>query len=113
MYSAINGFDLGGAPWNSFTMTYNGEIQEDDMTPWKHKPFEVWYCDPQMIMHNQLGNWEYAEEIDIASKDVHNKDGKQQYSDFISGNWSWQQSVCEIRIHFICVETNYSLNRTK
>ena len=68
MYSAIDGFDLGGAPWNSFTVTYNGEIQEDDMTPWKHKPFEVWYRDPQMIMHNQLGNREYAEEIDIASR---------------------------------------------
>jgi hypothetical protein len=89
MYSAINGFNLGGAPWNSFTVKYNGEIQEDDTTPWKHKLFQVWYRDPQMIMHNQLRNREYAEEIDVASKDVRDKDGKQQYLDFMSWNWSW------------------------
>jgi hypothetical protein len=39
MYSAIDGFNLGGAPWNSFTVKYNGEIQEDDTTTWKHKSF--------------------------------------------------------------------------
>ena len=56
MYSAIDEFDLGGAPWNCFTVKYNGEIQEGGVTPWKHKSFEVWCHDPWIIMHNQLGN---------------------------------------------------------
>ena len=76
MYNAIDNLDLGGAPWNYFTMKYNVEIGEGDVTPWKHKPFEVWYQDPQIILHNQLENREYADEIDFASKDVHDKDGK-------------------------------------
>ena len=88
MYNAIDDLDLGGAPWKCFTVKYNGEIEDGDVTPWKHKSFEVWYRDPRMIMHNQLGNREYAGEIDVASKDVHDKDGKRQFSDFMSGNWS-------------------------
>jgi len=98
MYNAIDNLDLGGAPWNCFTVKYNGEIKEGDVTPWKHKSFEVWYRDPRIIMHNQLGNRDYADEIDFASKDVRDKDGKRWYSDFMSGNWSWQQSVHEIRM---------------
>jgi hypothetical protein len=99
MYNAIDNLDFGGAPWNCFTVKYNGEIKEGDVTPWKHKSFEVWYRDPRVIMHNQLGNRDYADEIDIASKDVRNKDGKRRYSDFMSGNWSWRQSVRESRIN--------------
>ena len=76
MYNAIDNLDLGGTPWNCFTVKYNGEIKEGDVTPWKHKYFEVWYCDPCTIMHNQLGNQEYTDEVDVALKDVCDKDGK-------------------------------------
>ena len=33
MYNTIDSLDLGGAPWNCFTVKYNGEIKEGDMTP--------------------------------------------------------------------------------
>jgi hypothetical protein len=66
MYNSIDDLDIGVAPWNCFTVKYNGEIKDGNMTPWKHKPFEVWYCDPRIIMHNQLGNQEYAEEVDFS-----------------------------------------------
>ena len=99
MYNAIDDLDLGGAPWKCFTVKYNGEIKDGDVTPWKHKSFEVWYRDPRTTMHNQLGSREYADEVDVASKDVRDKDGKRRYSDFMSGNWSWRQSVREIRIN--------------
>jgi hypothetical protein len=96
---AIDDLDLGGAPWSCFTVKYNGEIGEGDVTPWKHKNFEVWYRDPRTIMHNQLGNREYANELDFASKDVRDNNGKRRYSDFMSGDWSWRQSVCDIIIN--------------
>ena len=96
MYNAIDNLDLGGAPWKCFTVKYNGEIKEGDVTPWKHKSFEVWHRDPRVLMHNQLGNRDYADEMDTASKDVRDMDGKRRFSDFMSGNWSWRQSVCEI-----------------
>ncbi|KAF8801773.1 hypothetical protein BYT27DRAFT_7226673 [Phlegmacium glaucopus] len=69
MYNIIDDLDLGDAPWNSFTVMYNGEIQEGKTTPWKHKSFEVWYRDPRLVLHNQLGNREYANEMDFAPKD--------------------------------------------
>ena len=113
MYNAIDNLDLGGAPWNCFTVKYNGEIKEGDVTPWKHKSFEVWHRDPRILMHNQLGNRDYAGEMDTASKDVRDMDDKRRYSDFMSGNWSWRQSVCEIRIITTSLETKHSLNRTR
>ena len=95
MYNTIDNLGHGGAPWNCFTVKYNGEIKEGDVTPWKHKSFEVWHRDPRILMHNQLRNRDYADEMDFASKDVRDMDGKRRYSDFMSGNWSWRQSVRE------------------
>ena len=95
MYNAIDNLGHGGAPWKCFTVKYNGEIKEGDVTPWKHKSFEVWHRDPRILMHIQLGNRDYADEMDFASKDVRDMDGKRRYSDFMSGNWSWRQLVRE------------------
>ena len=95
MYNTIDNLGHGGATWNCFTVKYNGKIKEGDVTPWKHKSFEVWHRDPRILMHNQLRNRDYADEMDFASKDVRDMDGKRRYSDFMSGNWSWRQSVRE------------------
>jgi Plavaka transposase len=115
MYSAIDNLDLGGATWKSFIVKYNGEIKDGDVTPWKHKSFEVWYRDPRIVIHNQLGNREYGDEIDFASKDVRDREGRRRYSDFMSGNWSWRQSVCEFGFWdmFASIETKGGLNRMR
>jgi hypothetical protein len=46
-----------------------------------------------IVLHNQLGNRDYAHEMDFAPKDVRDQDSKRRYSDFISGNWAWRQAV--------------------
>lgn len=109
MYNAIDNLDLGGAPWNCFTVKYNGEIKEGDVTPWKHKSFEVWYCDPWIIMHNQLGNWEYADEIDVASKDVRDK--------MVFRFYVWKLVMVTISMwnqdKYSCGDTKHGLNRMR
>ena len=94
LYNTINQSSEGDAPWQHFTFLYNGKIPEGDTTPWKHAVFDVWFQDPHIIVHNQLGNPDFAGEMDCAPKEVQDEKGKCRYKDFMSGNWSWQQAVC-------------------
>jgi hypothetical protein len=55
MYDTIDDISEGDAPWQHFTVSYNGEIPEGDTTPWKHAAFDIWFRDPRVVLHNQLG----------------------------------------------------------
>lgn len=94
MYNTIDHISEGDAPWQHFSVSYNGEIPEGDTTPWKHATFDVWFRDPHIVLHNQLGNPDFAGEMDFAPKEVRDEKGKRRYQDFMSGNWSWRQAVC-------------------
>jgi hypothetical protein len=48
-------------------------------------------------LEGQLGNRDFKTELDYSPKQVFGKNGKWQYSDFMSGNWVWDQAVC----HFL------------
>ena len=94
MYDTINRINEGDAPWQNFNVSFNSEIQEGDTTPWKHAKYDVWFCDPCIVLHNQLRNTDYANKLDFGPKEVHDKDGKREYEDFMSGDWAWWQAVC-------------------
>jgi hypothetical protein len=96
LYDTIDNLDFGDAPWRCFTVKFNGEIIEGDTISWKHKSFEIWYRNPRIVLHNHLGNREYANEMDFAPKDVRDGNDKRRFSDFMSGNWSWRQAVCPL-----------------
>ncbi|KAG6826062.1 hypothetical protein H0H92_001275 [Tricholoma furcatifolium] len=51
---------------------------------------EVWFRDPLRVLKNQLGNPDFADEIDYAPKRVF-LGGKRRYRDVMSGNWAWEQ----------------------
>lgn len=94
LHQSIDSIELGDAPWHSFSISFDGEIEEGDTTPWKHTTYEVWYRDPEVVLKNQLKNTDFANEIDLAAKEVQDENEKSQYGDFMSGAWSWRQSVC-------------------
>lgn len=85
---------MGNVPWHSFSVSFNGDLADNDETPWKCKEYNVWFCDPRMLVHNQLGNMDFAKEMDYAPKEICNKNDVRMYTDFISGNWAWRQAVC-------------------
>jgi hypothetical protein len=73
---------------------FDGDLGDDMETPrWKTQPYEVWFRDPLKIAEEQIANKEFAHEVDYAPKRVFGRNGKRQYSDFMSGNWAWQQAV--------------------
>lgn len=94
LYDVIDAIEVGDVAWQSFSVKYNGEIPEGSTPPtWKTSAFEVWYRNPLQVLEGQLGNRDFKTELDFAPKQVFAKNGKRQYSDFMSGNWAWDQAV--------------------
>lgn len=64
-----------------------------DIPQWKKKLYERWFCDPLKITKAQLANKDFADKIDYSPKQIFSWDGTRQFSDFMLGNWAWQQAV--------------------
>ncbi|KAF9553011.1 hypothetical protein CPC08DRAFT_646180, partial [Agrocybe pediades] len=92
LYSTIDSIEHGDAPWLSFTLSYDGEIADGDTTPWKHKQYEIYFRDPLTVLKNQLGNRDFASEMDFSPKQVFDECGSRRYCDFMSGEWAWRQA---------------------
>ncbi|KAG6914489.1 hypothetical protein DXG01_016963, partial [Tephrocybe rancida] len=92
LHDVIDSTAIGGAPWQSFTVYYNGDIDSIDIEaePWKIKGFDVWYRDPRVVLHNQLGNPDFDGEMDHAPKRVYDSKNKWRFQDFMSSNWPWR-----------------------
>ncbi|CAK5280852.1 unnamed protein product [Mycena citricolor] len=92
LYSTIDAIEAGHIPWQSFEVTYIGDVDPDETTPWKTQAHTVYFRDPRLLLHAQLGNPDFQAEMDYAPKQVYREDGKREYKDFMSGNWSWRQA---------------------
>lgn len=90
----IDRIKLGHIPWKSFTAAYPSDQPVGPECPvWMREKYEVWYRDPREIVHGILGNPEFSGGIDyIPYRDFTN--GQRRWSEFMSGDWAWQQAVC-------------------
>jgi Plavaka transposase len=93
MQRLIDSIPLGDVPWDGFKVTYNGEMPEHNTPSWMKNTYEVWFRNPLEVMEGQIGNPDFKGEIDYAPKQVLGKDGKRQFTDTMSGDWSWEQAV--------------------
>ncbi|KAF8322392.1 hypothetical protein F5887DRAFT_1087226 [Amanita rubescens] len=94
MHDTIDAVELGGVPWQSFTITFKEtDDKEPDDAPWKAKSYDVWIRDPREILKLQLGNRDFAGEMDYAPKKVYDREKKKRrYQDLMSGQWAWDQA---------------------
>ncbi|KIM34845.1 hypothetical protein M413DRAFT_79988, partial [Hebeloma cylindrosporum] len=92
LHQTIDAIELGDAPWHSFGVSFNGEVDEADTTPWKRATYDVWYRDPALVLKHQLENKDFAKEMDFSPKVVRDENGKRRYGDFMSGEWCWRQA---------------------
>jgi hypothetical protein len=92
LYNTIDSTEIGDVAWQAFTVEFDGEVSGES-PPWKRKSFEVWFRDPLKIAEAQIANQDFACEVDYAPKRMFSRAGKRQYSDFMSGNWAWEQAV--------------------
>ncbi|KAG1819162.1 uncharacterized protein BJ212DRAFT_1446262 [Suillus subaureus] len=64
LYNVIDSSPFGDAPWQHFTVAYDGERLTDEDRPWMDDQYKVWFCNLHEVMCNMLTNPIYANEID-------------------------------------------------
>jgi len=93
LYAKIDSISLGHVPWQSFTCSYQGELPQVTNPPdWMKKRYDVWFRDPQQVIHNILSNPDFDGKFDYSPFQEF-QDGKRQWCDFMSGDWSWNQAT--------------------
>ena len=90
LHSVIDSIPQGDVPWQAFTVQYAGET---DGPLWKSASYEVFFRDPLLLMEQQIGNPDYANEMDFAPKRVFDHNNKRLYTNLMSGNWVWTRAV--------------------
>ncbi len=86
-------------PWQGFAVKYTGKVPEN-VPAWMTAMYDIWFRNPLQLLEAQLGNADFANEMDYAPKRILDKNKHRQYSDLMSGNWAWCQAV---HILFWCV----------
>jgi hypothetical protein len=62
LYDTIDNTAVGDIPWESFTISYTGEMGEGEVAPWKLAMYDIWYWDPRDILKSQLANPDFTNE---------------------------------------------------
>ncbi|KAK7677154.1 hypothetical protein QCA50_019863 [Cerrena zonata] len=92
LHNVIDATTLGDAPWNSFSVCYNGAIPSQNPPPWMTVDYEVFYRDPHVIIQNLFSNPDLDGEMDYVPYREFSVGGDRRYKDFMSGNWSWRHA---------------------
>ena len=100
LFNTIDSTPLGDIPWQTFCITYNGEIP-DGAPSWMTSTFDVWFRDPCLVVKNMIDNPDYSNHFDSAPTRTFDSKGHRQYQDFMTGDWVWEEAVCFNIIHFL------------
>ncbi|KIM52381.1 hypothetical protein SCLCIDRAFT_32667 [Scleroderma citrinum Foug A] len=91
MYSMIDATTHGDSPWKSFSVKYLGAMP-DDPPPWMSAEYDMWYCDPKIMLKHQLANPDFKGKINYATKVMIDEHGHCKVCDLMSGQWAFKQS---------------------
>ena len=94
VHSTSDAIKLDNMLWQSYTARYNSLYPEDGPTPeWMNTDYQLWYCEPQKVIHSILTNPDLVDGIDYVLYREFENDNR-CYCDFMSANWAWEQCVC-------------------
>jgi len=93
VYEMIDDITEGDVPWECFKLSYEGDVEPNDTTPWKRDEYEVWYRNPRDVLHSMLGNRAFEDKMDLRPKIVRDRKGRRLYFDLMSGDWAWNTAV--------------------
>jgi len=92
----IDSIPLGNIPWESFSLSYDEPLPKTTHRPeWMTTEYEVWFRNPCEVIKGILSNPEFNSHIDYSMYREFN-DLTRWYSNMMSGDWAWQQSVCHV-----------------
>ena len=55
--------------------------------------YEVWFCNPHILIHNILSNPDFDGELDYVPIQEYDMQGDYQFKNFMLGDWAWKQVV--------------------
>jgi hypothetical protein len=94
LHCQIDAIKVGDVQWENVRLKYDGPLPETTCPPeWKTTDYDVWYRNPREVVKNLLARQDLEGHIDYAAYREFNGE-QRQYGDMMSGNWSWEQSVC-------------------
>lgn len=95
LYATIDAIQSGGVPWECMKVSPNIDLTKgEDIPPaWKTKDYEVWYCDVDRVIAEMLDNPDFKDQFDTCPFIYTNSQGHRRWTDFMSGNYAWRQSV--------------------
>jgi hypothetical protein len=96
LYNTIDATPLGDVPWQSFSLHFNGNLPEGEVTSWMDASYDVWFRDPCELIHNIIANPDFENGFDYAPYQERDAEGSRRYHNFMSANWSWKQAVSNI-----------------
>jgi len=109
MYETIDSTPLGDISWQSFSVTYDGDVP-DSAPQWMSTEYEVWFRDPRLVVRNMLDNPDYKDGFDTTPIRVFDTGDHRQYQNFMSGDWAWNEAV---RFPVCCKHVSKSLIDTR
>ena len=96
VHAYIDSIQQGEAPWHRLETT--PAVNHTPDTPlWQTRQYDVWYRDPKKVIANMLDSAEFKDVIDYAPYQLHRRNGKRCWTNFLSGNFSWRQSVSSVK----------------
>ena len=68
MHNKIDATTLGKAPWDHFTLKYNGSfpkgVSQENIPTWMTDEHEIWFCNPVTLLENLLTNPDFKDKFD-------------------------------------------------
>ena len=95
LYDTIDATPIGGVPWQSATLLYDGPRPEQPPL-WMESEYMIWFRDPRILFKNMIENPDFAGLFDYTPYRQYDDKGKRRYEHFMSGNWAWKQAVSKI-----------------
>lgn len=66
LYDTVDKMPLSNIKWQDFIVEYTGDIPDVPNLPrWMKQYYKVWYHDPCKVIHQLLGNPDFAKEINL------------------------------------------------
>lgn len=93
LYATIDAIPYGDAQWKSFCVAPNLDYAVREDAPWMHEEYEVVFRSPRDVLRNSMNTSSFDGHIDYAAYRDVNPQGVRHWTDLMSGNWAYRQSV--------------------
>jgi hypothetical protein len=95
LYQKIDQID-DSKSWQSFSFSYAGndlELENGNLASWKQETYQLVLRNAKSLIQEQLACSEFKDYMDYCPCQIFDDDGNRVWSDFMSGNWAWEQCV--------------------